>query len=93
MALAVLAIFGVLLLGMAVYGYKISAKTAEDYMLAGRGIGVIVMFFFALFTISSVWTFYGYPGFLYRNGPGFVFFILGCLIRFLDMYKFIGRSI
>ena len=53
----VLAAFGIVVLLMAVYGYKISAKTAEDYMLAGRGIGLAVMFFFALFAISSVWTF------------------------------------
>ncbi|GEM_PF-427871 len=90
MEIAVLVIFGLALLLLAVYGYKISAKTAEDYMLAGRGIGIVVMFFFSLFTISSVWTFYGYPGFLYRNGPGFVYFIWGCLIGFIALYMFIG---
>jgi solute:Na+ symporter, SSS family len=47
---------------MAAYGYRISAKTAEDYMLGGRTIGVVVMFFFVLFAISSAWTFYGFPG-------------------------------
>jgi SSS family solute:Na+ symporter len=88
--IAVLIIFGVVLLLLAVYGYKVSAKTAEDYMLAGRGIGIVVMFFFSLFTISSVWTFYGYPGFLYRNGPGFVYFIWGCLIGFISLYMFVG---
>ncbi|MHC4597814.1 MAG: sodium:solute symporter family protein [Planctomycetota bacterium] len=90
MEFAILIGFGILLLLLAVYGYKISAKTAEDYMLAGRGIGIVVMFFFALFTISSVWTFYGYPGFLYRNGPGFVYFIWGCLIGFISLYMFLG---
>jgi SSS family solute:Na+ symporter len=73
-----------------VYGYKISAKTAEDYMLAGRGIGIAVMFFFALFAISSVWTFYAYPSLLYRHGPGFVYFIWGCVAGFVVLYMFIG---
>lgn len=90
MTIVALAVFGVAVLLMAVYGYKISAKTAEDYMLAGRGIGIAVMFFFALFAISSVWTFYAYPSILYRHGPGFVYFIWGCVAGFVILYMFIG---
>ncbi len=90
MAVFVLAAFGVVVLLLAVYGYKVSAKTAEDYMLAGRGIGIAVMFFFALFAISSVWTFYAYPSILYRHGPGFVYFIWGCVAGFVILYMFIG---
>ncbi len=86
----VLAIFGFVVLLLAVYGYRVSAKTAEDYMLAGRGIGIAVMFFFALFAISSVWTFYAYPSILYRHGPGFVYFIWGCVSGFVILYMFIG---
>jgi len=86
----VLAFFGIAVLLLAVYGYKVSAKTAEDYMLAGRGIGIAVMFFFALFAISSVWTFYAYPSILYRHGPGFVYFIWGCVAGFVILYMFIG---
>ncbi len=90
MVIIFLAAFGVGVLLLAVYGYKVSAKTAEDYMLAGRGIGIIVMFFFALFAISSVWTFYAYPSILYRHGPGFVYFIWGCVAGFVVLYMFIG---
>ena len=90
MIVFVLAAFGLVVLLLAVYGYKVSAKTAEDYMLAGRGIGVAVMFFFALFAISSVWTFYAYPSILYRHGPGFVYFIWGCVAGFVILYMFIG---
>lgn len=90
MTVLVLAAFGVVVLLLAVYGYKVSAKTAEDYMLAGRGIGIAVMFFFALFAISSVWTFYAYPSILYRHGPGFVYFIWGCVAGFVILYMFIG---
>jgi SSS family solute:Na+ symporter len=90
MLIILLAAFGVGVLLLAVYGYKVSAKTAEDYMLAGRGIGVAVMFFFALFAISSVWTFYAYPSILYRHGPGFVYFIWGCVAGFVVLYMFIG---
>ena len=51
-----LAGFGAVIILMAIYGYRISAKTAEDYMLGGRTIGVVVMFFYVLFAISSAWT-------------------------------------
>jgi len=90
MIIILLAAFGVGVLLLAVYGYRISAKTAEDYMLAGRGIGIAVMFFFALFAISSVWTFYAYPSILYRHGPGFVYFIWGCVAGFVILYMAIG---
>lgn len=85
-----LLLFGAIIIGMAAYGYKISAKTAEDYMLGGRTIGVVVMFFFVLFAISSAWTFYGFPGVLYVNGPGYVAFIWGSVLGFAVLYMFIG---
>ncbi|MAG13886.1 MAG: Na+/proline symporter [Spirochaetales bacterium] len=75
---------------MAAYGYKISAKTAEDFMLGGRTIGVVVMFFFVLFAVSSAWTFYGFPGFLYTQGPGYVVFIWGSVAGFAGLYMFLG---
>lgn len=89
---AVLALtgFGLVIILMAVYGYRISAKTAEDYMLGGRTIGVVVMFFFVLFAISSSWTFYGFPGVLYLDGPGYIFFIWGSVAGFAALYMFIG---
>lgn len=90
MSFVILGLFGIAVLWMAVYGYRISAKTAEDYMLAGRGIGIVVMFFFTLFGISSAWTFYGYPGFLYRHGPAFVYFVWGCVAGFISLYMFLG---
>jgi SSS family solute:Na+ symporter len=82
--------FGIVILWISVYGYKISAKTSEDYMLAGRTIGIIVLFFFTLFGISSAWTFYGYPGFLYRHGPAFAYFVWGCVAGFISLYMFLG---
>lgn len=85
-----LAIFSLIVIAMAAYGYKISAKTAEDYMMAGRTIGVIVMFFFVLFAVSSSWTFYGFPGVLYLHGPGYVFFIWGSVAGFAGLYMFLG---
>ena len=88
--LIVLAAFGLVIVLMAAYVYRISAKTAEDYMLGGRTIGVVVMFFFVLFAISSAWTFYGFPGLLYTEGPGYVMFIWGSVAGFAGLYMFLG---
>lgn len=90
MAIVVLAVFGLVVILMAAYGYKISAKTAEDYMLGGRTIGVVVMFFFVLFAVSSAWTFYAFPGTLYLHGPGYSFFIWGSVLGFAALYMFLG---
>ncbi|KPJ58824.1 MAG: Na+/proline symporter [Latescibacteria bacterium DG_63] len=64
--------------------------TPEDYMVASRRIGITVMFFFVLFAISSAWTFYGYPGFLYRHGVFYVYFVWGCVASFAGLYMFLG---
>ncbi|HSV55665.1 MAG TPA: hypothetical protein VLH39_00970, partial [Magnetospirillaceae bacterium] len=88
--LAVLGGFGAVIVLLAAYGYRISAKTAEDYMLGGRTIGVVVMFFFVLFAVSSAWTFYGFPGLLYTMGPGYVTFIWGSVAGFSGLYMFLG---
>ena len=89
-SIGALSLFGLVIVLMAAYGYRISAKTAEDYMLGGRTIGVVVMFFFVLFAISSAWTFYGFPGLLYTQGPGYVMFIWGSVAGFAALYMFLG---
>ncbi len=88
--LAALGGFAAVIVLMAAYGYRISARTAEDYMLGGRTIGVVVMFFFVLFAVSSAWTFYGFPGLLYTKGPGYVTFIWGSVAGFAGLYMFLG---
>lgn len=90
LSISALTVFGLIIVLMAAYGYRISAKTAEDFMLGGRTIGVVVMFFFVLFAISSAWTFYGFPGLLYTTGPGYVMFIWGSVAGFAGLYMFLG---
>jgi Na+/proline symporter len=46
----------------------ISARTASDYFIAGRGISVWVFVLAATATSFSGWTFMGHPGLLYRDG-------------------------
>ena len=46
----------------------LSARTASDYFIAGRGISVWVFVLAATATSFSGWTFMGHPGLVYRDG-------------------------
>ena len=47
-------IFGVAVMFISVYGYKLSAKTAEDYFVVNRALGIVVMFFLVVFVVERV---------------------------------------
>jgi SSS family solute:Na+ symporter len=87
----IILLLGVILVLVSAYGYKLSNKTAADYLLAGRAIGTFVMFFYVYFAISSAWTFYGFPGTIYNTGPGFVLFF--SFTSFAFLYIFIGPKL
>lgn len=46
----------------------LTSKTATDYMIAGRGLGLWVFVLAATATSFSGWTFMGHPGLIYRDG-------------------------
>jgi SSS family solute:Na+ symporter len=81
-------ILGILLVLISAYGYKLSSKSAVDYMMAGRSIGTFVLFFYVYFAISSTWSFYGFPGTVYNTGPGFILFFI--FTPFVFLYIFLG---
>lgn len=83
-------VFGFIVLLISIYGYRLSAKTAEDYLLAGRTLGVIVMLFFILFGVLSAWTLFAFPGTMYVDGPGFSMFGWGVTIGYTAMLIFLG---
>lgn len=84
-------LLGFVLVLISAYGYKLSSKTAADYLLAGRRIGAFVMFFYVYFAISSAWTFYGFPGTIYNTGPGFMLFFT--FVSFAFLYIFLGPKL
>ena len=85
-----LLLFGIAVVLIGVYGARVSRKTAVDYMLAGRQIGAVVMFFYVAFVIYSAWTFYGYPGFTYLSGAPYSIFPLAAHLSFALFFVLVG---
>ncbi|HSW35689.1 MAG TPA: sodium:solute symporter family protein [Candidatus Limnocylindrales bacterium] len=86
----VVIVFGLVVLLVSIYGYRFSAKTAEDYLLASRSLGVVVMLFFIMFGVLGPWTLLAYPGGMYLDGPGFSMFGWGLAIGYAAMLIFLG---
>lgn len=66
-----LPIMAVFLLGitlLAMYGYKISRRTVEDYFTASRTLGTFVSLFTYFATLCSAFTFLGCAGWGYSKG-------------------------
>lgn len=84
-------ILGILLVVISAFGNRVSSKTAVDYLMAGRSIGTVVLFFYVYFAVSSTWTFYGFPGTVYNTGPGFQLFFI--FVPFAFLYIFLGPKL
>ncbi|MFB6152885.1 MAG: sodium:solute symporter [Halodesulfurarchaeum sp.] len=67
-------VVGYLLLALAVgmVSYRVSERTAEDYYLAGRTIGTVVLLFSVFATLLSAFTFFGGPDTAYAFGPEWI---------------------
>jgi Na+/proline symporter len=61
--------------GIAVWATR-RTKTAGDFFVAGRGIGVVTMAVASMASVLSAIAFIGGPGLMYRQGLGAVYLIL-----------------
>ncbi len=91
--LVVVGTYMVLLLVIGAIGYTRTKATAEDYYLAGRGLGTIVLAGTLIATYASMWTFLGAVGGNYRIGLSFVSMMLLWNILWPLMYWFIGTKV
>lgn len=64
------AIYTLILISISYYGYKTSKKTSEDYFLASRTVGVVVLVFTMFATNFSAYFFLGFAGAGYTYGWG-----------------------
>ena len=65
---------GYLLVALAVglIAYRLTSNTAEDYYLADRTLGTVVLLFTTFATLLSAFTFFGGPNISYSAGPEWI---------------------
>jgi SSS family solute:Na+ symporter len=59
----------ILALALGLVAYRVSETTAEDYYLASRSIGTLVLLFTTFATLLSAFTFFGGPNLAYAAAP------------------------
>lgn len=69
--LIIVFLYLVVSLGIGIYGYWARSENPEDYFLAGRGVGPLVLFFTLVATNFSAFFFLGFAGAGYRIGYGY----------------------
>ncbi len=59
-------------LGVGVLAYRLTERTAEDFYLASRTFGTVVLLFTVFATLLSAFTFFGGPDTAYGQGPEWI---------------------
>jgi len=70
--LGVLGAYLVVALAVGVAAYRLTGRDAEDYYLAGRSVGTVVLLFTTFATLLSAFTFFGGPNLAYSAGPEWI---------------------
>jgi SSS family solute:Na+ symporter len=81
----------VVALGVGLVAYRLTESTAEDYYLANRSIGTVVLLFTTFATLLSAFTFFGGPNLAYAAGPEWLI-VMGTLdgVLFAVLWYVIG---
>ncbi|ELZ19829.1 Na+/solute symporter [Haloterrigena salina JCM 13891] len=86
-------IVGYLLLALAVglVAYRLTDRTAEDFYLASRTLGTVVLLFTTFATLLSAFTFFAGPNIAYAQGPEWIL-VMGLMdgIIFAILWYVIG---
>ena len=62
----------VVALAVGVLAYRVTERRAEDYFLASRNFGTVVLLFTVFATLLSAFTFFGGPNTAYLHGPEWI---------------------
>ncbi|MBN2603857.1 MAG: sodium:solute symporter family protein [Candidatus Thermoplasmatota archaeon] len=82
-----------ILIVLGIISYKKTKKTPEDFFLAGRTFGPVILFFTLAATNFSAFTFLGFAGNAYKTGFGqYGIMAFGTAIMAI-MFYFIGRKV
>ncbi|WP_436935000.1 sodium:solute symporter family protein [Halovenus marina] len=78
-------------LGVGLVAYRVTERTAEDFYLASRTLGTVVLLFTVFATLLSAFTFFGGPDTAYAFGPEWIL-VMGLMdgIIFAILWYFIG---
>ena len=70
--LGVIGAYLVVALAVGLVAYRVTSRGAEDYYLASRSIGTVVLLFTTFATLLSAFTFFAGPDIAYRFGPEWI---------------------
>ena len=81
----------VLALGVGVLAFRVTERRAEDYFLASRTFGTVVLLFTVFATLLSAFTFFGGPNTAYLHGPEWIL-VMGLMdgILFAILWYVVG---
>ncbi|SDX79382.1 sodium:solute symporter family protein [Halobellus clavatus] len=81
----------VVALAVGLLAYRLTGRDAEDYYLASRSIGTVVLLFTTFATLLSAFTFFGGPNLAYGAGPEWIL-VMGLMdgILFAILWYLIG---
>lgn len=69
-ALATIGIYLLVILALGYRGWQVGTLEVDDWMAAGRGLGIVVLLFTFTASYHSAFAFLGIGGFVYSNGIG-----------------------
>ena len=91
--LFLIVIYFIILLALGFFAHKLTKKTPEDYFLANRSFGSIILFFTLIATNFSAFTFLGFANGAYKYGFG-QYGIMGFGTAIMAiMFYVIGRKV
>lgn len=92
-AIGTIAVYIVVVLALGYRGWQVGTLDIEDWMTAGRGLGVVVLLFTYAATYHSAFAFLGAAGFVYENGIGLVLSGMGFLVLSGLIFWVVGSRI
>ncbi len=87
LGIIIIVLYFSVLIGIGIYGARVSLKTREDYFLAGRGLGSIAVFMALFASNITAFTIIGHAGFSYEVGYGAYGYVIGWSI-FITPFTF-----
>ncbi len=89
--LAIVVGYLIVALAIGLVAYRLTTNVAEDYYLASRSIGTLVLLFTTFATLLSAFTFFGGPNIAYAQGPEWIL-VMGVMdgVLFAILWYLIG---